>query len=696
MNEGSQLLFGDASGYVTLEGARVWGLVLWIGLALLTVSLLVLSRTRWGQARPLSKCVALSIFAHILFFGYAYGTKLIFPRPLPAATDGEVMKLTFASPDLQTKTEKENGPRPPWEQFVSQEKPQPEALNMQRRDTPIEKAILDKSFTEPTLVAAGALIDQARSADPERPTVELPNTDALHATTPAAAVATTEQSTATRQADATPVGPQASRLERQTAAGVPTPSPERSVVDALPGDLFDFNSRLQRLTDVAVASSASAVRDRIDSVARASNASDRPTETAGQKTPKASDVGGSRSATADVSVQMALRRVDRGVGGASGPRPNDSAAPIPRRLGDGQQLPAVYQLRVAADRVPVAQRHGGNAQTEAAVEAALQWLAENQSTDGRWNAALFGAGLENKVFGHDRRGAGADADTGITGLALLAFLGAGHSHLEGKYRLNVQHGLEFLLRSQQANGNLAGDARQFAIMYCHGMATLALSEAYALSGDPRLRTFVDRAVEYTVNAQHRSGGGWRYQPGDEGDMSQFGWQVMALKSAELGGVEVPARTVAGMERFLTNASSGTYGGLASYRRGERPSATMTAEALTCRYFLKLATDEMAVREAASFISQEIPSDGKANLYLWYYGTLAMYHVQGDQWETWNAALQHQLLSRQRTEGQHVGSWDPDTVWGGYGGRVYSTAMAALCLEVYYRYLPDATNQQLSP
>src|SRR5262245_46700655 len=37
----------------------------WVGLVLLTVALLVLIRTRWGQ-QPLSKCVVLSLLAHVL------------------------------------------------------------------------------------------------------------------------------------------------------------------------------------------------------------------------------------------------------------------------------------------------------------------------------------------------------------------------------------------------------------------------------------------------------------------------------------------------------------------------------------------------------------------------------------------------------------------------------------------------------
>jgi hypothetical protein len=291
------------------------------------------------------------------------------------------------------------------------------------------------------------------------------------------------------------------------------------------------------------------------------------------------------------------------------------------------------------------------------------------------------------VRGHDRQHAGADADTGITGLALLAFLGAGQTHLEGEFRTNVQRGLEYIIRNQQQSGSLAGDARLFAQIYCHGIATLAVSEAYAMTGDHRLQPFVERAVRFSVSAQHSTTGGWRYQPGDQGDTSQLGWQLMALKSAELAGIDVPRRTLAGTRRFLASVASGAHGGLASYRINEAPSRTMTAEALACHFFLK-DYDESAVREGVRYIMGELPRDGKANLYYWYYATLALYQLQDPDWESWNAALTEQLLRRQRTGGGSLaGSWDADTVWGGYGGRVYSTSLAALCLEVYYRYLP---------
>ncbi|MFO0868040.1 MAG: prenyltransferase/squalene oxidase repeat-containing protein [Pirellulales bacterium] len=327
-----------------------------------------------------------------------------------------------------------------------------------------------------------------------------------------------------------------------------------------------------------------------------------------------------------------------------------------------------------------------NADTEEAVRRALHWLAVQQSADGRWVAAAFGAGRESRVAGQDRGGTGAHADTGLTGLALLAFLGAGETHLAGTHREHVQHGLEFLLRSQRPDGELAGSADLFARMYCHGMATLALSEALALTGDERIRPFLERAVSYTIRAQDPQTGGWRYRPGDSGDTSQFGWQLMALKSAQQSGIPIPPQTWQNARRFLQSVTSGQHLGLASYRPGERPSRTMTAEAVICRILLGELRDSQ-VREALAFVLQELPSSTAENHYYWYYGTLALFQTQGDGWPVWNDALQRQLLAKQRQDSAQAGSWDPDPVWGAHGGRVFSTAMGALCLEVYYRYLP---------
>jgi hypothetical protein len=76
-----------------------------------------------------------------------------------------------------------------------------------------------------------------------------------------------------------------------------------------------------------------------------------------------------------------------------------------------------------------------------------------------------------------------------------------------------------------------------------------------------------------------------------------------------------------------------------------------------------------------------------NFYYWYYATLALYQRQDALWDDWNRGLQAALLATQHRNGELAGSWAPDTEWGPHGGRVYSTAMATLSLEVYYRFLP---------
>jgi hypothetical protein len=347
-------------------------------------------------------------------------------------------------------------------------------------------------------------------------------------------------------------------------------------------------------------------------------------------------------------------------------------------------VPDLYRLRFSSDRNGVVESGGGNPDTEAAVNAALTWLVANQEADGSWSAARHEGGRGTPQQGQQRGDTGADADSGVTALAVLALLGSGHTHLEGKHRESVQHALEYLLSIQRTNGSLAGDAKLFASMYCHGMVTLALAESLAITGDPRLKSGVERAVDFTVRAQH-SGGGWRYQPGDVGDMSQFGWQVMALKSAELAGIKTPEATRQRAARFLETVSSGRNGGLASYRAKERPSRTMTAEALLCRHLLEGTPRPEICREATEFLLQELPTQGTPNVYYWYYGTLALRTSAGSAWEQWNESLQKQLLTSQRSDARLAGSWDPDRTWGGYGGRVYQTALSALCLESYYRY-----------
>jgi hypothetical protein len=290
--------------------------------------------------------------------------------------------------------------------------------------------------------------------------------------------------------------------------------------------------------------------------------------------------------------------------------------------------------------------------------------------------------------------AGQHADTGVTALALLAFLGAGYTHEEGQYADQVDRTIRWLIRQQREDGFLGGKATHFEQMYCHAMATYALAEAYGmqsdLSSDARLREPLVRAVAYIVDNQNPDGG-WRYVKGQSSDMSIFGWQLMALKSAEIAGLTIPESTKVNMVRFLKDRSLGQNKGLAGYRlvggQPLPPTDSMTAEALFCKQMLGISRTNQASLEAVEFIMRHVPRSSTHNLYFWYYGTLAMYQYGGTPWREWNESLRETLIAEQRTRGHLAGSWDPKAPWGPYGGRVFSTALSTLCLEVYYRFLP---------
>lgn len=365
------------------------------------------------------------------------------------------------------------------------------------------------------------------------------------------------------------------------------------------------------------------------------------------------------------------------------------------------ELPETYANRFAKDRDALVEKRGGSEQTERAVRAALGWLANAQSDNGGWDASRFGAGAARIVLGEDRQGAGANADSGITGLALLAFLGSGHTHTGGNYTHEVAAGLEYLRQRQRSDGSLYGNAHFFARMYCHSMATFAVCEAYALTKDQRLKPMAQAAIRYTLSQQHTTDGGWRYQRGDTGDTSQLGWQLMTLKSAQLAGLEIPRVTWTRVDHFLRRVRRGRDGGLAAYRPNSPVSRSMTAEALFCRQLQQEQQQgqlsDAAVQEAVAMVAVELPTAERRNLYFWYYATLALQRSQNqsaqtaEAWEKWNHALTSALLSTQ----QDNGSWDTRTAWGGCGGQVYTTALSALCLEVYYRYNPAELPQEVA-
>jgi hypothetical protein len=351
----------------------------------------------------------------------------------------------------------------------------------------------------------------------------------------------------------------------------------------------------------------------------------------------------------------------------------------------GKHLGTGYSTRVpGAGRDAAARDAGATEGSEAAVAAALEWLANHQLPDGSWNYD-HRAGQCNSRCGN--AGSLTDCRTGATAQALLPFLGAGQTHLEGKYKKQVGAGLYFLTQQMKVRaqaGLQTGDLAQGGgNMYSHGMAAIVLCEAYGMTQDKGLMMPAQLSLNHIVYAQDPVGGGWRYAPRTPGDTSVVGWQLMALKSGHLAYLQVPPQTIAGANKFLDSVMSDySYYGYTDPGRGQ----ATTAIGLLCRMYLGWKKDHPGIEKGIQYLSQTGPSRG--NMYYNYYATQCMRHYDGELWDKWNAVMRDQLVNSQEKAGHLKGSWHQTGDHGAdSGGRLYCTSMATMILEVYYRHMP---------
>jgi hypothetical protein len=327
-------------------------------------------------------------------------------------------------------------------------------------------------------------------------------------------------------------------------------------------------------------------------------------------------------------------------------------------------------------------RYGGNEASQRAVASALLWLAKHQLPDGSWS---FNHLLVPGCRGHCRNsGSLADARNAATGLALLPFLGAGQTHKEGEYKNTVRRGLYYLVNQMKVDANGGSLNETGGNMYSHGIGSIALCEAYAMTHDQGLLAPAQKTIDFVCYAQDPVGGGWRYQPRQKGDTSVTGWQIMAIKAGHAAYLQVPPASVKKACTFLDSvqAEDGANYGYTKPAAG-RPGTT--AIGLLCRIYLGWKKDNPALAKGVKLLSETGPSDG--NDYYNYYATQVMFHWQGDAWNKWNDAMRDQLIDSQATDGHEEGSWGGagSDMAASRGGRLYTTAMSALILETYYRY-----------
>jgi hypothetical protein len=400
-----------------------------------------------------------------------------------------------------------------------------------------------------------------------------------------------------------------------------------------------------------------------------------------------------------------LRSVDAAL--ADAPRPLElvaaaaveagtSAAPLPTAL---DATP--YRTRFGAAKDEALREHGGSRATEAAVARGLAYLASIQRADGSWCDPRDVSSKYGLV------------GIGRTGLCVLAFLGAGHTPDSGSaYSSAVARALAWLVDCQTgASGHIGrSDA------YGHGIATYALAEAFALTRDEGLRAPVERAVQRVLAMQRTRGparerGGWGYYGPDgpyfdeHARTSITAWQVMALESARLAGVDVPDAAFDAARAFLLSAWDED---LAAFRYSHDPARldstwpTLPASTPAALFALSLLGEDVGARRydrARGYVLERATRDyayrgddafvlrGQGNVYFTYYATLAMFRVGGPAFEEWNRALVPLLVDAQRSDGafEPLSSYATEYAMDDPRDAAYSTAMAVLCLEVYYRY-----------
>jgi hypothetical protein len=297
----------------------------------------------------------------------------------------------------------------------------------------------------------------------------------------------------------------------------------------------------------------------------------------------------------------------------------------------------------------------------ASIDRGLDHLARQQRQDGAWTG-----------------------NNAVNALALLAFMGRGHTPGRGPYRDVLERGKRVLLASAQPTGSLAGPSGN---MYEHGLATLALAEMYGMDPDPEVETKLRKAVDLIVQCQSPAGG-WRYQPRPEDqDLSVTVMQVVALRAANNAEIPVPATTI---ERAIAYVRScGTGDGFA-YQAGGGTGAPTTAAGILSLQLLGQFADKQ-LPKALDNIQNNVPVQWGGLTYWFYfhyYAIQAEYQAGGKYWNQWHPRVRELLLSKQNPDGSWdcpPGSNENDGIVG--PNKIYTTAMSSLILEIYNHFLP---------
>ena len=351
-------------------------------------------------------------------------------------------------------------------------------------------------------------------------------------------------------------------------------------------------------------------------------------------------------------------------------------------------------------------QNGGSAESENAGNLAMKWIADHQLPDGSWSFDHRSGPGNHRTS--PNAGDFTDTPRAATAMALMVFLGAGQTHIEGDYTETVDKGLAFLVSSAEKTRHGWSWYEDRGGLYNHGLVSIALCEAYAMTGDVRLLEAAKQSIRYIEYSQDPYGGGWRYVPRTRGDLSVAGFQIMAIKSAHMCGLEIDNEVIKKTRRylnFMSSESGAFYGYTDPTGEGERRKG-MTAVGLLCQMYMGWTKENPALGTGVKWLGERGPEVGTwkpgmaiaedekdnfhSGMYYNYYATQVMSQYGGEKWTRWNNEMRDFLVATQATAGASKGSWffqHADETGYAHGGRLYATTLAAMTLEVYYRYLP---------
>lgn len=292
--------------------------------------------------------------------------------------------------------------------------------------------------------------------------------------------------------------------------------------------------------------------------------------------------------------------------------------------------------------------------TKQAVGRALGWLKDKQDRDGSWGT-----------------------NAAVTSFALLAFMANGHLPNQGLYGPEVAKGVRHLLAGAREDGYLVGP--KGGNMYCHGMAALALTQVYGMTGDAEVKAVTKKAIDLIVRTQN-SEGGWRYEPQPTGaDISVTIMQVMALRGAKDSGLHVPDETLKRALRYIDKCHDTRSGGY-KYMPYSGGAGYARTAAGVCVLQLCGDYENRQIEAAVRYLEKEA-DDRQHYWYGHYYAAHAMHQIGGKKWEDYYDRLKAKLLATQRPAGEWLERMES------HNGSAYQTAIAVLILSVPADYLP---------